>query len=110
MAGTGLVLAIMAVTAVVAMAAPKPGCSNCHVDKYSLANEVKNVQGHMPVAATAGLADCMKCHKSGKLAFGPILHKMHFKTGTNHFTVKPENGCQSCHLVNPADGSTSVQP
>ncbi|MBO8126033.1 MAG: hypothetical protein H0Z38_02220 [Firmicutes bacterium] len=102
------VLALVVGTVSVAALAAE-GCASCHTGKYSLANEVKNISGHPPVPADADFDTCMKCHKAGKLAFGPILHKVHYAGGEeNHFVSHYEGKCQHCHVVDPATGSISV--
>lgn len=114
--GAALVIGILVGNALVALAGdPGPGCgvSNCHAPgtQWTLKAEVEaNVKGHPPVTETATYNDCLKCHKSGKLALGPILHKGHYHEGTNHFTSNPKNNCQSCHYINLTDGTMPVQP
>ncbi|MBO8126097.1 MAG: hypothetical protein H0Z38_02555 [Firmicutes bacterium] len=95
------------------MAAEGKGCgaANCHVvgSKYDLTAEVKNIKGHPPVKPGALYEDCLKCHKSGKLAFGPILHKAHYHEGENHFIEKYEGRCQNCHTVDPNTGKIGLE-
>lgn len=109
-----LVALTVASMGAVALAADEKGCgvTNCHAigSKYTLAVEVRNnVKGHPPVADNALYEDCIKCHKSGKLAFGPILHKGHYHEGTNHFTGGEYAGkCTHCHQVDVKTGAVSV--
>ena len=87
------------------------GTANCHAvgDKWSLSAEIEvNFPKHPKVKADSLYEDCLKCHKSGKLAFGPIIHKGHYKEGTNHFTSKPENNCLSCHQLDLNTGTFSI--
>ncbi len=108
-----LVALVVASPGLVAVAEEGKGCgvTNCHAigTKYTLAVESKNVKGHPAVPETALFEDCLKCHKSGKLAFGPILHKVHYHEGENHFTAERYAGkCTHCHKLDLTTGAVTV--
>jgi len=110
---TVLALICLSCSLVVAAANEGKGCgtANCHAvgDKWSLAAEVEvNYPNHPPVNADSLYEDCLRCHKTGKLAFGPILHKGHYKAGDNHCTSNPDNNCQSCHQIDLTTGVFGV--
>lgn len=91
----------------VAFAADKVGCASCHTGNYSLENEVKNIAKHPPVP-NATFDSCMKCHKAGKLAFGPILHKAHLTGDDNHFVTNYGGECTACHVLDAASGTYTI--
>ncbi|GEM_PF-7065660 len=68
------------------------GCADCHT------NIAEGLGGpHKSLGATTDYDSCLKCHKSGKLAMGPVLHKAHLVNDKNF-------DCKACHGVQ-ADGS-----
>lgn len=68
------------------------GCADCH------SNIAEGLGGpHKSLGTTTDYEACLKCHKSGKMAMGPILHKTHLASNADF-------DCKSCHGVN-ADGT-----
>ncbi len=97
---------ILSSMSIFALAASKVGCSNCHVGQYSLNNGIKNLAKHPNTKADSYDA-CLPCHKSGKLAFGPILHKYHL-VGDNHFMSNYGGDCRACHVLDANAGTFSI--
>ncbi len=87
-----LVVLVVAVSVSVAAADQYPnGCADCHQGDKSLSAMVKGLAKHPPVAATADVNTCLKCHKTGsKLALNTKLHDSHQKAKT---------ACDACHVV-----------
>lgn len=92
-----LLLAFMVVVSVsVAAADAYPnGCADCHkktADKdFTLAATVKGLAKHPPVAASADVNACLKCHKAGtKLALNTKMHDDH---------QKAKVACDACHIM-----------
>lgn len=68
------------------------GCADCH------ANIAEGLEGpHKSLGATTDYDSCLRCHKSGNLAMGPVLHKAHLVNNKDF-------DCKACHAVQ-ADGS-----
>ncbi|MBO8126616.1 MAG: hypothetical protein H0Z38_05185 [Firmicutes bacterium] len=68
------------------------GCADCH------SNIAEGLGGpHKSLGTTTDYEACLKCHKSGKMALGPILHKVHLVNNKDF-------DCKACHGVKD-DGS-----
>ncbi len=88
----------------------KSGCSDCHKNfgegkDYTLAAEIKNIQGH-PEGDWNALSDCMMCHAQGPMPFARILHPIHL-TG-EHYVQEYGDSCLTCHGIDEK-GMTFVQ-
>jgi hypothetical protein len=78
------------------------GCADCHVKELAFQPLIKKLYPkHPPVAPTADINACLKCHKpGGKLAFD--AKKMH----ASHETPKVIP-CDACHIMK--DGKATAQ-
>lgn len=90
----GLVACFVMVMAVMAQAADKypNGCADCHVKELAFQPLIKKLYAkHPPVAATADINACLKCHKAGsKLALNTKMHDDH---------AKAKIACDACHVM-----------
>lgn len=91
-----LVILTVAISVSVSAADQYPnGCADCHKGDKSLATVVKASSAkHPPVAPTADINTCLKCHKAGtKLALNTKLHDSH---------QKAKISCDACHAMPPS--------
>ncbi|MGE5508143.1 MAG: hypothetical protein ACM3RP_06665 [Chitinophagales bacterium] len=87
-----LVVLLVGVSLTVAAADQYPnGCADCHKGDKSLSATVKTLPKHPPVAATADVNACLKCHKAGgPMALNKKMHDSH---------QKQKIACDACHVT-----------
>lgn len=97
-----LVILLVAVSVSVAAADQYPnGCADCHKGDKSLSATVKGLAKHPPVAPTADVNACLKCHKAGtKLALNTKVHDPH---------MKAKVACDACHVVKDGKPTKDVK-
>jgi hypothetical protein len=85
--------------------ADKENCEACHrkvsEDRdYSLAAGLEKLEGHPPVGADDGVADCISCHqKDGDISLKKVIHVAHYSGEDNHFVTNYDGSCVHCHKL-----------
>lgn len=85
------------------------GCVSCHVKgadgDHRLAADLTQLK-HPSLSMVKNVpADCLKCHRSRKPAFGPLIHVAHFGKGAGSiFNQKFGGNCAHCHTMNAKTG------
>ena len=93
----------LAVSVSVAAADKYPnGCADCHKGDLALSKVLKDkFPKHPPVAATADINACLKCHKAGgPLALNKKMHDSH---------MKAKISCDACHVVENGKPTKAVK-
>ncbi|MGE5553612.1 MAG: hypothetical protein ACM3XZ_06785 [Betaproteobacteria bacterium] len=98
----GLAACFVMAISVLALAADKypNGCADCHVKELAFQPLIKKLYPkHPPVAPTADINACLKCHKpGGKLALNTKMHDSH---------QKAKIACDACHIMK--DGKATAE-